>query len=120
MGAAGCLDKWTRGPNAEVNKGGKRKITEGIDSFKKAEAFAKSEAGAKVSGMQRTIGEIKYNARRDNNATSRLAAIQKGIKQLGGEDKGQSEPRVLASLLVMCAVEVVSMEAAAALKDANL
>lgn len=118
---AGCLDNCYKGPNVEVNNGGKKKLIEGVDSFKKAENIVSKEAGCKVGKLQRQCSELKFAARRDKNATARLGTIQKAMKLLGDEKSAaKSEPRLLAELLVMRAAEFVTSEASKALEDAEL
>jgi len=74
---AGCLDHCSKGPNIEVKIGQKRKIVEGVDSFKKAEQFVTKEAGVKVGKLQRQIAELKFAVRREDNQRTRKGFLDK-------------------------------------------
>lgn len=118
-----CLDHCARGPNVEVHYRGAKsnraqKVVEGIRTFRKVEDLLKSEAGFKLSSLQRQVGQLKYDARRAELPSRRLAILQKALGALGGENKGCiKEPVLTSQLLTMRSRECG--DPAMALRDAE-
>mmetsp|Transcript_17753 Transcript_17753/g.31726 ORF Transcript_17753/g.31726 Transcript_17753/m.31726 type:complete len:462 (+) Transcript_17753:84-1469(+) len=118
--AGGCLDHCAKGPNVEVMKNGKRNVIEGVSTFKKVEHVVKSDAGVKFSSTQAQVAALKYDIRRSQDTKDQATKVEKALKVLGGQAKGETtQPRLTAELLVLRARALMKENVTASMKDAS-
>merc|ERR1719353_863009 len=116
----GCLGKCGKGPNIELQMpGGKSKVVEGVNNFKKAFGLLE-KLDIDVDSKVKKQGKLKYELRREQDAGKRMEKIGECIEALGGEAAAtKSEPYLLSNILVIRAKEYLKTQVQLAVKDAE-
>lgn len=117
----GCLNHCAKGPNVELQyRGGKKKVVEGIRTFKKAASLIEEKAEVRVPRSVYDLAKIKYDIRREVDQDTRRSKLEKCFSALGGPTMAaQNEPRLFCELLVMRSREYLKDDMAKALDDAQ-
>lgn len=116
----GCLGRCGKGPNVELQMGtGKKKIVEGVNSFRKALALVQDEAECNVSDKVKKLGKIKYDIRRETNPDLKEEKLKEAFDSLGGEKAATSEPMLFSTLLVLRSRFLLKTQIDSALQDAE-
>lgn len=118
----GCLGRCGKGPNIQIKmRSGVYKVVEGVKTYKKAFEIIKEKAELDVPDAVGKLAKIKYDVRREGDATARMEKLGKAFDVIGGETKGaQSNPRGLSELLVLRSKELLKEHVERALQDAQL
>eukprot|EP00927_Polykrikos_kofoidii_P078760 TRINITY_DN75578_c0_g1_i1.p1 TRINITY_DN75578_c0_g1~~TRINITY_DN75578_c0_g1_i1.p1 ORF type:complete len:648 (-),score=112.43 TRINITY_DN75578_c0_g1_i1:155-2041(-) len=116
-----CLGRCGEGPNVEICKGGRESIVTGVNAFKRVEKLALDHCnGSQLGEFQRKVCKLKYDARRLEEPSQRMAKLKQAFELLGGEgeEAEANEPALLADLLLMRSLENARIDHAASAADA--
>eukprot|EP00929_Paragymnodinium_shiwhaense_P069838 TRINITY_DN35269_c0_g1_i1.p1 TRINITY_DN35269_c0_g1~~TRINITY_DN35269_c0_g1_i1.p1 ORF type:complete len:704 (-),score=173.04 TRINITY_DN35269_c0_g1_i1:135-2246(-) len=122
-----CLGKCGMGPNAEVvgsEAKAKPKTFIGLLNFKQVLDFVQNEKKSHLPVRKEveTVGQLKYDARRQQDSAKKLALLDQGFAHLGGEvaQAQKSQPALYSQLLVIRATEYLQSAPGSALVDSKL
>jgi len=120
-----CLGMCGKGPNVDVEiKKNKPKTFNGINSYKKILDLVKSESkgGVAVNELVETLGELKYNCRREKDYEKKLSILDQAFAHLGGEvaEAQKKYPALFGQLLLIRSKAYLEKTPGSALTDAKL
>jgi len=117
----GCLGHCNRGPNISVSEtaGGRGKVTNKVNKFSKCvELLENAIPGFTLDDVQKKVGKLKYNARRDDNPAERKRLVDEAMSALDKNPKAaEQHPELLAQVLTLRARESLKASPKDAYRD---
>eukprot|EP00913_Durusdinium_trenchii_P026707 g25056.t1 len=117
--ASGCMGQCSKGPNGMYSEksGAKGKITNKLNKYSKlTEMLNDVIQGFALDDLQSRVHKIKFAIRREENADTRMQAIEETLSSFDGQQK-QLHPELVAQMLCLRSREMMKADPSAAYND---
>lgn len=117
--ASGCVGQCSKGPNGMYSEksGAKGKITNKLNKYSKlTEMLNDVIQGFALDDLQSRVHKIKFAIRREENADTRMQAIEETLSSFDGQQK-QLHPELVAQMLCLRSREMMKADPSAAYND---
>eukprot|EP00927_Polykrikos_kofoidii_P059783 TRINITY_DN54919_c0_g1_i1.p1 TRINITY_DN54919_c0_g1~~TRINITY_DN54919_c0_g1_i1.p1 ORF type:complete len:676 (-),score=124.66 TRINITY_DN54919_c0_g1_i1:50-2017(-) len=116
----GCMGKCEIGPNVEISKGASVSTVTKLKSFTAIADVVTKNLGVVLPPVAKKVGQMKYDIRRESEASKVLTRLAAALSTIGGEVASEkSHPLLLAQLLLLRSKVYLTPSVGSAILDAE-